>query len=101
MVSATGTPLFPCIPIPYISNRLCSVGLEVHDVNGSERLMLSAAVGNSIGPLRTRRGAAGKREWVSPEMIGVMYRDAVTTPPPYKGRAKLEKNMVVTVEPGM
>ncbi len=85
----------------YLTILLLSVGLEVHDVNGAEKLMLGTTVGNPMRVLNARRGAAGKREWVSPEMIGVMYRDAVTTPPPYKGRAKLEKNMVVTVEPGM
>lgn len=103
------------------------VGLEVHDVSGNERLILGASVGskarkggsssssssspvigsnsNCNGGGASHCGGAAmmppKREWMSPEMLGIMYRDAVTLPPPYKGRQKLEKNMVVTIEPGI
>lgn len=70
------------------------VGLEVHDVSGRERLMLGTRVG--------RRGAAGKREWVSPEMAAMLHRDGVTTPNhQVSSRRGMEPGMVVTIEPGM
>ncbi|KAK0621333.1 putative Xaa-Pro aminopeptidase, partial [Bombardia bombarda] len=78
------------------------VGLEVHDVSGSDRLIMgSSSIGAGAGGRSTRRGPAAKREWMSPETLGVMCRDAISMPPPYKGRQKLGKNMVVTIEPGL
>jgi Xaa-Pro dipeptidase len=74
------------------------VGLDVHDVSGREALMLGAHV---VPASRRSRGSAGKREWISPEMMAVLARDRVTIAPPYKGRQRLEPDMVVTVEPGM
>ncbi|KAK3692368.1 peptidase M24, structural domain-containing protein [Podospora appendiculata] len=79
------------------------VGLEVHDVTGGERLILgsvAAAAAGAKGP-RAGVGMMGKREWMSPEMLAVMYRDAVAVPPRYQAYQRLEKNMVVTVEPGI
>ncbi|WYZ40652.1 hypothetical protein EsH8_IV_000993 [Colletotrichum jinshuiense] len=76
------------------------VGLEVHDVSGTERLLLSQN-GNAMGAGGAR---VGKREVVSPEMMEVMARVGVSgaaAPPPYKGRQYLRKNMIVTVEPGI
>ncbi|KAK0711272.1 peptidase M24, structural domain-containing protein [Lasiosphaeris hirsuta] len=75
------------------------VGLEVHDVSGRESLLLGSA---GVGKGRRIGGAMGKRELMSPEMLGVMYRDAVAqSSTSAKGRQKLEKNMVVTIEPGI
>ena len=71
------------------------VGLEVHDVMGRERLLLGERVRVGMGR------KLSKREMFTPETLVRMARDAVTTPPPYKGRQKLVKNMIVTVEPGM
>jgi len=71
------------------------VGLEVHDVSGPEKLLLGA----TDVPKGRRGGAAGKREVMSPETLAVMYRDAIAQSPREKQR--LEKNMVVTIEPGM
>lgn len=92
------------------------VGLEVHDVSGRNRLLMSSSplpnysmTGYSNGP-RCSGKVPPKREWVSPEMVGVMYRNmGALTPVPgaipdlYSGdgRQILEKNMVVTIEPGM
>ncbi|KAI0123862.1 putative Xaa-Pro aminopeptidase [Xylariales sp. AK1849] len=71
------------------------VGLEVHDVGGKERLMLHAN-----GACR-----GNKRTPVSPETIREMIALAPKTVdingPPYSGRRRLEKNMIVTVEPGI
>ncbi|TDZ23511.1 putative Xaa-Pro aminopeptidase [Colletotrichum orbiculare MAFF 240422] len=72
------------------------VGLEVHDVTGRERLLLQK---NILGS-----GRVGKREVVTPEMMGFIARaqvSATAAPPPYKGRQYLRKNMIVTVEPGV
>lgn len=80
------------------------VGLEVHDVSGYEKLIVGSAAAGGVGVgQRTQRrsGHPSKREWMSPEMLSIMYRDTVTVRPPYKSRQKLEKNMVVTIEPGM
>lgn len=75
------------------------VGLDVHDVSGREALMLggppSAAVAGK------RRGAAGKREWITPETMALLCRDGLTVSPPHKGRQALAENMIVTIEPGM
>lgn len=64
------------------------VGLETHDVSGRERLLL--------------RGSAerkGKRDEVTPEGLrGCMPWVKSSA---YRGRQKLEKNMIVTIEPGM
>lgn len=88
------------------------IGLEVHDVSGYEKLIVGSAAAGGAGaglsgggPNRNgsqpRSGPPSKREWMSPEMLSIMYRDTITVRPPYKSRQKLEKNMVVTVEPGM
>ncbi|KAF9872713.1 metallopeptidase family M24 [Colletotrichum karsti] len=75
------------------------VGLEVHDVTGRERLLL-------FNEVRGGRNVA-KREMVTAEMMSVMAvltptaRAAASVPPPYKGRQHLQKNMIVTVEPGV
>lgn len=62
------------------------VGLETHDVSGRERLLLKG------------RGRE-RREEVTPEGLrGFMPR---ACPAVYKGRQRLERNMVVTIEPGM
>jgi len=87
------------------------VGLEVHDVSGRERLLLGAM------PVGNKQGAAGKRQMLSPEAVSVMYREtlAQTSPgtgprgqaqgqiqgPPPREKQRLEKNMVVTIEPGL
>ncbi|KAK2031869.1 putative Xaa-Pro aminopeptidase [Colletotrichum zoysiae] len=75
------------------------VGLEVHDVSGRERLLL---LNNVTGGQGAR---VGKREVVTPEMLGAMAQarasGAAAAPPPYKGRQYLRKNMIVTVEPGI
>ncbi|KAK2045595.1 putative Xaa-Pro aminopeptidase [Colletotrichum somersetense] len=77
------------------------VGLEVHDVSGRERLLLLNNVMGGQG------GRVGKREVVTPEMLGAMAQAcasgaaAAAAPPPYKGRQYLRKNMIVTVEPGI
>ncbi|KAK3313891.1 peptidase M24, structural domain-containing protein [Apodospora peruviana] len=75
------------------------VGLEVHDVSGHEKLIVGWSVGSSAAT--NNRPGPSKREWMSPEMLSIMYRDAVTVRPPYKSRQTLAKNMVVTVEPGI
>jgi Xaa-Pro dipeptidase len=77
------------------------VGLDVHDVSGREALMLGQQQAASLTPAAGKRGAAGKREWITPEVMAMLYRDAQTVSPPYKGRQKLVENMVVTIEPGM
>jgi Xaa-Pro dipeptidase len=71
------------------------VGLEVHDVSGRERLMVGAGV-----RVKARGGGLGKREMFSPEMMAGLYRAGMVDGRG-EGRAKLEKGMVVTVEPGM
>lgn len=68
------------------------VGLEVHDVSGTDRLLLGRESGVQI--------EGGKREMVSPTTLQAMRRMA-SAPPPYHGRQALQPNMIVTVEPGM
>jgi len=80
------------------------VGLEVHDVAGRERLLMAS-------PSLIRGRAPGKREWMRPEQAAEIYKDAVNMMQAIAkgaagqvlsgGRQKLEKNMVVTIEPGM
>ncbi|KAK3391731.1 putative Xaa-Pro aminopeptidase [Sordaria brevicollis] len=90
------------------------VGLEVHDVSGRERLLLSTAGVNSlkVPGARGRLPPRMKREQVTPEDLAAMYREAMmdvdevkqssaVPPPPYKGRQRLRENMVVTIEPGI
>jgi len=106
------------------------VGLEVHDVTGGERVLLSQHVAGSpalkggqfedmTGGPRTgtnRPVAPAKREWVSAERLGVMYRsammgqgtngnvvqqDAGGGDGKYRGKQALQKGMIVTVEPGI
>jgi Xaa-Pro dipeptidase len=69
------------------------VGLEVHDVSGRERLLLEKSVRGRFG----RR--TSKREFFTPDGLGELRPSA--NPRPYVGRQKLERNMIVTVEPGM
>ncbi|KAK4115374.1 Creatinase/aminopeptidase [Canariomyces notabilis] len=99
------------------------VGLEVHDVSGKERLLLAepaeweeqAADVSNLSPWdcsssarwrhqRHARTPRGKREWLSPEMLVAMYREATGLvggdTASSKGQ-KLEKGMVVTIEPGI
>ncbi|KAK3946777.1 peptidase M24, structural domain-containing protein [Pseudoneurospora amorphoporcata] len=87
------------------------VGLEVHDVSGRERLLLSSGLHSQgvTGISGSRRRM--KREQVTPEDLAAMYREAMmdtdeveqkaVVPPPYKGRQRLRENMVVTIEPGI
>jgi Xaa-Pro dipeptidase len=87
------------------------VGLEVHDVTGGERLLPAAVLG--VVGVEVGRAAAmvGKREVVSPEEMAGMYRDSVGLMRNGEegadgkvwggGGQKLEKGMVVTIEPGM
>lgn len=95
------------------------VGLEVHDVSGRERLLLSSSSSGLSrqaisGSRRLPPPRNMKREQVTPEDLAAMYREAmmdtagdeveqsaVAPPPPYRGRQRLKENMVVTVEPGM
>lgn len=84
------------------------VGLEVHDVSGREPLMMldSAVSAESTGPVRgggrRKAGSMAKREWVSPEMVASMCRDAATVGTASgTGGQKLAKNMIVTIEPGV
>lgn len=82
------------------------VGLEVHDVPGRERLLMASPL-----PSSARGKAPGKREWMRPEQAAEIYKDAVDMMQAIAkgaagqvlsgGRQKLEKNMVVTIEPGM
>lgn len=71
------------------------VGLEVHDVEGDERLL------SSMGTTAKRRGSRvrSKRDMVTADMLATMFRETSTMAP--RGKRKLEKGMVVTVEPGM
>ncbi|KAK0646484.1 peptidase M24, structural domain-containing protein [Cercophora newfieldiana] len=73
------------------------VGLEVHDVSGPEKLLL----GGSGVPKGRRGGVVGKREVMSAETLAVMYRDAVAQSASPTDKQRLEKNMVVTIEPGI
>jgi Xaa-Pro dipeptidase len=69
------------------------VGLEVHDVAGKERLMMQASSGATRG---------NKRAPVTAESLRAMISWAATNvTAPYTGRRKLEKNMIVTIEPGI
>lgn len=72
------------------------VGLEVHDVSGTERLLLLEGDDNIKDKLGRK---PMKRQFITPEMMKSFAPTA--NPPPYKGRQRLEKNMIVTVEPGM
>jgi len=87
------------------------VGLEVHDVSGTDRL-LHASYGVPKGPFRsdggqysTRGGAAGKRQFISADSLGQIYRDSFVETQTGMGKQPhkqvLEKDMVVTIEPGM
>ena len=64
------------------------IGLETHDVSGRDRLLVQG-----IGGRRERRDVVS----------AAALRDLMpwATPPPYEGKQKLEKNMIVTIEPGM
>lgn len=79
------------------------VGLEVHDSSGSQPLL----AGYTSVP-RSSSSMVGKRGCVTPETASRMWRDWVVTHGAYPSmaspvltRQRLEKNMVVTVEPGM
>jgi Xaa-Pro dipeptidase len=93
------------------------VGLEVHDVSGRERLLLEGFLGarttTGQGGERRKR-VSSKREMVEPGQVCALYRDSLNLVPSRGeanqeaaaaassgGRQKLEKNMVVTIEPGM
>ncbi|KAL2024407.1 hypothetical protein VTK56DRAFT_8218 [Thermocarpiscus australiensis] len=100
------------------------VGLEVHDVSGRGRLLGAAddddaasLLGDDHSGLADRRGgrALPRMEWIGPEAVSRMYREATAVMPPAasegffswleaqseRGRQKLVKNMVVTIEPGI
>jgi len=47
------------------------------------------------------RPRLGKREWVAPRKSARPIRDAAAVPAPFRGRHRLERSMVVTVEPGI
>ncbi|KAH7000155.1 putative Xaa-Pro aminopeptidase [Ilyonectria destructans] len=66
------------------------VGLEVHDVTGTDRLLMRESF----------HIEGGKREMVTPTTLTGLRRMA-SAPPPYKGRQALRPNMIVTVEPGI
>lgn len=78
------------------------VGLEVHDVSGQDRLLPGAA---NVSRSRSRHSMnVSKRDFMSPETLGIMYRDAMTpvgAATASRLRQTLEKNMVVTIEPGI
>ncbi|KAL2262421.1 hypothetical protein VTK26DRAFT_1371 [Humicola hyalothermophila] len=105
------------------------VGLEVHDVSGREKLLVQSSSLPSLQP--PSRGMLGlvdslsgvarrqsKREWVGPETVHLMFREAcarVATAAAAASQAAsgkpvmvsgggtqaLAKNMVVTIEPGI
>ncbi|KAK4106487.1 hypothetical protein N658DRAFT_512329 [Parathielavia hyrcaniae] len=90
------------------------VGLEVHDVSGRERLLLSsraAAAAAAAGPGGGK--VLSKREFVGPEQVAALYQELLASPPECGmtfeegeaanagGKQKLERNMVVTIEPGI
>ncbi|KAK4123433.1 Creatinase/aminopeptidase [Parathielavia appendiculata] len=93
------------------------VGLEVHDVSGRERLLLPSVFGeweevSGIG--RGRGKVSSKREFVGPEQLAALYQESLTSAlvdcaltseegeaANAGGRQTLEKNMVVTIEPGI
>jgi Xaa-Pro dipeptidase len=98
------------------------VGLEVHDVPGREPLMYLQrtskelqTMGTELGELRA--SILGKRQWISDRTMREMrdfYKAAAETPNAQptssassqprelnRGRRPLEKNMVITVEPGI
>ncbi|KAL1842722.1 hypothetical protein VTJ49DRAFT_4360 [Mycothermus thermophilus] len=95
------------------------VGLEVHDVSGSQRLLLGSSHASkpdavpamaSLGFAAVsgaRRATAQKREFLNPQQAAWLYHDAVEFAQQGgeggagKERQKLEKNMVVTIEPGI
>jgi Xaa-Pro dipeptidase len=89
------------------------VGLEVLDVTGGEWLLPAAAVLGLEGVEEEGRAAAmvGKREVVGPAQMAGMYGvvlglmrnggDVVEGRVRVGGGQKLEKGMVVTIEPGM
>jgi Xaa-Pro dipeptidase len=71
------------------------VGLETHDVSGSERLLLMT---------NSPRFEGSKRETVPPAALLALAREAENEAAggrPYRGRQYLQPNMVVTVEPGI
>lgn len=72
------------------------IGLETHDVSGPERLLLRGAeAGSKAAGVEGRRA---RREVVTPEDVRGFLPWAGPAP---RGRQRLEKNMVVTIEPGM
>lgn len=86
------------------------VGLEVHDVSGSTRLLLNASLSSEADdPLWWRPAVGGRknREILTPGQAAMLYRDAAEfsrsgmASPKAAERQILEKNMVVTIEPGM
>ncbi|KAF5023348.1 hypothetical protein F66182_4586 [Fusarium sp. NRRL 66182] len=66
------------------------VGLEVHDVTGSERLLMRDNF----------HVEGGKREMVTATALVAMQRMA-SAPSPTKPRQALQPNMIVTIEPGI
>ncbi|KAK3899469.1 peptidase M24, structural domain-containing protein, partial [Staphylotrichum tortipilum] len=83
------------------------VGLEVHDVSGEERLLLAGKSFRPPAPGATATGGGGtvamKREWITPEQMAGLFcgggeEGAAALS---GGRQRLEKNMVVTIEPGI
>jgi Xaa-Pro dipeptidase len=107
------------------------VGLEVHDVTGRESLLYMPALNRDPADCGTESdapqdGLIGKRQWFSPEMLSYLVRNNPSSGVllPMKGhiiagvtqltdtrspaglswilgRRLLEKNMVITVEPGI
>lgn len=85
------------------------VGLEVHDVSGGERLLPAVVAEVEEGG---RAVMVGKREVLSAEQMGAMYEEdalglmrnggeVAEVRVRVGGGQKLEKGMVVTIEPGM
>jgi Xaa-Pro dipeptidase len=91
------------------------VGLEVHDVSGRERLLLGGILGARTTGQDGERGkrVSSKREMIGPAQVCAMYRESLfdasqgvvtkeaSAAASGGGTQKLEKNMVVTIEPGM
>ncbi|KAL2271610.1 hypothetical protein VTJ83DRAFT_981 [Remersonia thermophila] len=103
------------------------VGLEVHDVSGPRRLLSGSSDASATDPLTAMAMALGvapaapagaprqaaaaaaaqKREFLTPQQAGSLYKAAVELKRTggdggkRKGRQTLEKNMVVTIEPGI
>lgn len=80
------------------------IGLEVHDVSGRERLMSRAAMvlekDGAPVMMSQRRGGAGKRDWVTPEIAARVYHEGLMGGYA-ESKMGLLPGMVVTVEPGM